>query len=145
MRRFLLPLLGLALLTAETASAQTLPATAATKRQTRQTVRAERRTGRTLTAREKRAAVAAAQAEAEAAQTALAATTPTPASTWTGWSNEPLPQATDIGNGQHRPVTNVSVAPGMPLNQVGHGVSTDYNGRPIYRVAAASTTLAPSR
>ena len=142
MRRFLLPLLGLALLTAETASAQTLPAT---KRQARQEVRAERRAGRTLTAREKRVlAAAAAKAEAEAAQTALAAA-PAPASAWSGWSNDPLPQATDIGNGQHRPTTNVSVAPGMPLNQVGHGVSTDYNGRPIYHVAAASTTLAPGR
>ena len=145
MRQFLLPLLGLALLTAETASAQTLPA-AATKQQARQTARAERRAGRTLTAREKRAAAAtaaaAAKAETEAAQTALAAA---PASTWSGWSNEALPQATDIGNGQHRPTTNVSAAPGMPLNQVGHGVSTDYHGRPIYRVAAASTTLAPGR
>lgn len=141
MRRFLLPLLGLALLTAETVSAQTLPPT---KRQARQEVRAERRAGRTLTAREKRAAVAAAKvAEAEAAQTALAATTP--ASAWSGWSNEPLTPSTDIGNGQHRPTTNVSVAPGMPLNQIGHGVSTDYHGRPIYRTTAASTTLAPSR
>lgn len=143
MRRFLLPLLGLALLTAETASAQALPPTAATKRQARQEVRAERRAGRTLTAREKRAATA--KAEANAAQTTLAAAAPAPASAWSGWSNEPLPQSTDIGNGQHRPTTNVSVAPGMPLNQVGHGVSTDYNGRPIYRVAAASTTLAPGR
>ena len=142
MRRFLLPLLALALLTAETASAQTLPPT---KRQARQTVRAERRVGRTLTAREKRAAVAAAKAaETQAAQTALAAA-PAPASTWSGWSNDPLPQSTDIGNGQHRPTMNVSVAPGMPLNQVGHGVSTDYNGRPLYRTTTASTTLAPGR
>ncbi len=146
MRHFLLPLLGLALFTAETASAQTLPPTAATKRQARQEVRAERRTGRTLTAREKRAAAAAAKVtEAEAAQTTLAAAAPAPASAWSGWSNEALPQSTDIGNGQHRPTTNVSVAPGMPLNQVGHGVSTDYHGRPIYRTTAANTTLAPGR
>ena len=145
MRRFLLPLLGLALLTAETASAQTATPAAATKRQARQEVRAARRAGRTLTAREKRAAAATAKAEAAAAQTALAITTPASAGTWSGWSNEALPQSTDIGNGQHRPTTNVSAAPGMPLNQVGHGVSTDYNGRPIYRTTAANTTLAPSR
>ncbi|TDN40085.1 hypothetical protein A8B98_15960 [Hymenobacter sp. UV11] len=131
--------MGLALFATEAASAQTT--TVATAKPGAYT-RATARTGRTLTAREKRAA--------EAAAKATAAATPIPnatasASTWSGWSNEPAPQVIEVGNGQHRPTTNVSVAPGMPINQVGHGVSTDYNGRPIYRTTTASTTLAPGR
>ena len=139
LRRFLLPLLGLAFFATEAASAQTTPAA---KPATGAYNRPVARTSRTLTAREKRAAkaealAAAKQAAAEATATASAN------SGWSGWSDAPL-QATEVGNGQHRPSMNVSVAPGMPLNQVGHGVSTDYSGRPIYR-EPASTTLSTSR
>jgi membrane protein involved in colicin uptake len=143
LRRFLLPLLGLALFATEAASAQTAPAA---KPATSAYNRPVARTGRTLTAREKRAAEAAAKAEALAAakQAAAEATATASANSgWSGWSDAPL-QATEVGNGQHRPSMNVSVAPGMPLNQVGHGVSTDYSGRPIYR-EPASTTLSTSR
>ncbi|AMR28046.1 hypothetical protein A0257_13730 [Hymenobacter psoromatis] len=141
LRRLLLPLLGLALLSTEAASAQ-VASVASSKPGSYP--RAERRAGRTLTAREKRAAEAAAKAAAVAA--AIPAQPPVAAaSTWSGWSNEPAPAIIEVGNGQHRPVTNVSVAPGMPINQVGHGVSTDYNGRPLYRTTTAGTTLAPGR
>ena len=137
LRRLLLPLLGLALFSTEAASAQT-----ASVAKPGSYTHVERRTSRTLTAREKRAAAAAAKAAAVATVAPVQQAT---ASTWSGWSNEPAPQIIEVGNGQHRPVTNVSVAPGMPINQVGHGVSTDYNGRPLYRTTTASTTLAPGR
>ena len=137
LRRFFLPLLGVALLATEAATAQTTipPSVAGYAHPTARP--------RTLTAREKRAA---ATAKAEAAKAAAVATVPAPAtSAWSGWSDAPVAQASEVGNGQHRPTMNVSVAPGMPLNQVGHGVSTDYHGRPLYRTELASTTLAPSR
>jgi len=140
LRRFLLPLLGIALFATEVASAQTAPAAKTTGAYNRPVARA----GRTLTAREKRAAEVAAKAEAAAAaKQAATAATASATSSWSGWSDAPL-QATEVGNGQHRPTMNVSVAPGMPLNQVGHGVSTDYNGRPIYR-EATSTSITTSR
>lgn len=142
LRRLLLPLLGIALLSTEAASAQTA---SAVNPQPGSYAHAERRPGRTLTAREKRAAEAAAKAAAVATTIAPAQEATASASTWGGWSNESSPQATEVGNGQHRPTTNVSVAPGMPINQLGHGVSTDYNGRPLYRTTTASTTLAPGR
>ena len=138
-RRFLLPLLGIAFIATGAASAQTAPAAKTTGAYNRPVAR----TGRVLTAREKRAAEAAAKAEAAAAaKQAAADATASATSSWSGWSDAPL-QASEVGNGQHRPTMNVSVAPGMPLNQVGHGVSTDYNGRPIYR--EASTTLSNAR
>jgi hypothetical protein len=141
LRRFLLPLLGLALFATEAASAQTTPAAKPVAGAYNRPVA---RTGRTLTAREKRAAEAAAKAEAlAAAKQAAAEATASANSGWSGWSDAPL-QATEVGNGQHRPSMNVSVAPGMPLNQVGHGVSTDYQGRPVYR-EATSTTLSTGR
>jgi len=140
LRRLILPLLGLALFSTEAASAQT---TSVAKPGSY--TRAERRTGRTLTAREKRAAEAAAKAAAAATVIPAQEVATATASTWSGWSNEAAPEVIEVGNGQHRPVTNVSVAPGMPLNQLGHGVSTDYNGRPLYRTTTASTTLAPGR
>ena len=134
-RRFLLAALAVALLATEAASAQTVaPAPAATKKEVRQAARAARRTGRTLTAREKRAAAAAAKA---AAATPAAAA---PALAWSGWSNDPLPGATRTA-APNRAEMNVSVAPGMPLNQVGHGVTTDYDGHPVRRPEVASTTL----
>ena len=139
LRRFLLPLLGLALFATEAASAQTTPAAKTLGAYNRPVAR----TGRVLTAREKRAAEATAKAEAAAAaKQAAAEATASASSGWSGWSDAPL-QATEVGNGQHRPSMNVSVAPGVPLNQVGHGVSTDYNGRPIYR--ESSTTLSNAR
>jgi hypothetical protein len=57
---------------------------------------------------------------------------------WTGWSDEPvnLPQDDVL----YHPRTNLSVAPGMPVNQVGHGVTTDYHGRPLPRTAPAAAT-----
>lgn len=134
LRRLLLPLLGIALFATEVASAQTAPAAKPASAYNRPVAR----TGRTLTAREKRAA----KAEAAAAAKQAAAEATASASAWSGWSNDPL-QATEVGNGQHRPSMNVSAAPGVPLNQVGHGVSTDYNGRPLYR--EASTTLSSAR
>ena len=136
-RQFLLPLLGLALLATEAATAQTLPAaSAATPAQTAQ-AQAPRRAGRTLTARERRAAEKAAKvAAAKASSNTLAMATPAPA--WSGWSDEPLPK---VESSMKRPATNLSVAPGMPLNQVAHGVTTDYDGRPLNRTAAANTTL----
>lgn len=140
LRRFLLPLLGFAFFATEAASAQTTPAAKPAPSAYNRPVA---RTGRTLTAREKRAAEAAAKAEAAAAAKQAAAEATASANSWSGWSDDPL-QATEVGNGQHRPSMNVSVAPGMPLNQVGHGVSTDYHGRPIYR-EPASTTLSNAR
>jgi hypothetical protein len=141
LRRFLLPLLGFALFTTEAASAQTTPAAKPVASAYNRPVA---RTGRTLTAREKRAAEAAAKAEAlAAAKQAAAEATASADAGWSGWGDAPL-QATEVGNGQHRPSMNVSVAPGMPLNQVGHGVSTDYNGRPLYR-EASGTTLSNAR
>jgi hypothetical protein len=138
LRRFLLPLLGIALFATEVASAQTAPAAKPTSAYNRPVAR----TGRTLTAREKRAAEAAAKVEAAAAAKQAAAEATASASAWSGWSND-ASQATEVGNGQHRPSMNVSAAPGVPLNQVGHGVSTDYSGRPLYR--EASTTLSSAR
>lgn len=134
LRRFLLPLLGLALFATEAASAQTTPATGAYNRPVART--------KVLSAREKRAAEAAAKAEAlAAAKQAAAQPTASAGTSWNGWSDEPLPVNTGA---PRRPTMNVSVAPGMPLNQIGHGVTTDYNGRPLYR-EASSTTLSTSR
>lgn len=125
LRRFLLPLLALTLLTTEAASAQ---ATATTPTTTR-------KPGRMLTARERRAQDAAARQQAAQAthQPAVAA-----GPSWSGWSTDPLPEATPAA--PHRTTTSLSVAPGMPINQIGHGVSTDYNGRAL-APAVASTTL----
>jgi hypothetical protein len=141
LRRFLLPLLGIALFATEAASAQTTPAAkASASAYNRPAARVK-----VLSAREKRAAEAAAKAEAlAAAKQAAAAPADATASAWSGWSDTSTPEATEVGNGQHRPTMNVSVAPGMPLNQVGHGVTTDYHGRPLYR-EANSTSLSPAR
>ncbi len=138
-RRFLLPLLGVALFATTAATAQTAPAKAVAGAYSRPVPRA----GRTLTAREKRAAVAAAKAEAAQAAVAAAQVPATASSTgWSGWSDEPLPKGDNTV--AHRPTTNLSVAPGMPINQVGHGVTTDYNGRPLRR-EVASTTISTGR
>ncbi|WP_151086733.1 hypothetical protein [Hymenobacter baengnokdamensis] len=147
LRRFLLPLLGFAFLATEAASAQTQPTASPVSKPTASLYAHPAARPRVLTAREQRAAEAAAKAAALAAP-APAVAGPTASANWNGWSNEPLPQSTsqaqDIGNGQHRPTLNLSVAPGMPINQVTHGVSTDYDGHPIYR-AAANTTLPAGR
>ncbi len=137
LRRLLLPALAIALFAAEAASAQTVPAVPATsavtaaiptKKEARQAARATRRAGRVLTNREKRAAAAAAKAAA----------TPTPTLAWSG--PDVLPE-----NGRTAPANRTdqswSSAPGMPLNQVGHGVTTDYDGRPVRRPETANTTL----
>lgn len=142
-RRFLLPLLGVALFATTAATAQT----ASAKPVAGVYSHAVPRTGRALTAREKRATEAAAKAEAVKAAVAAAqvpaTTTPTASSTsWNGWSDETVPQANS--SAPHRPTTNLSVAPGMPINQVGHGVTTDYNGRPL-RHEVASTTISTGR
>jgi hypothetical protein len=136
-RQLLLPLLGLALLTTEAATAQKLPT-----KPTTAAPQKDPRTGRLLTARERRAAEKAAKAEATQASTVLAMATPTPTSSWSGWSDESTPTLADPVT--RRPNLNVSVAPGMPINQVGHGVTTDYNGRPLQR-AASNTTLPTQR
>jgi hypothetical protein len=142
-RRLLLPLLGAALFTSEAASAQTLPAAPAAKPVAGAYSHPVART-KTLTAREKRAAEATAKAEAAkavAVAPAQADATATAGTSWNGWSNEPAPQATDA---TYRPTTNLSVAPGIPLNQVGHGVTTDYNGRPVHH-EVVSTSLSTGR
>ena len=138
-RRLFLPLLGLACLLTEAAPAQTLPTPAAAV--------APKKPGRTLTARERRAAAKAAKAAAASATAAVAIpAVATPAQPgWSGWSDEPvaLPQDEVL----YHPRTNLSVAPGMPVNQVGHGVTTDYDGHPLRRtpVATSNTTLAAPR
>lgn len=132
-RSLLLPFLGLALLTAATATAQVQssasPASAA------KTARTTPRAGRALTARERRRAEAAAKAAAKSPVLAMA----TPAQPgWNGWSDEPvaLPQDDVL----YHPRTNLSVAPGIPLNQVSHGVTTDYDGRPLRRPGTTTTS-----
>ena len=139
-RQLLLPLLGLGLLfTAETASAQTAntksPASAA------KTARTTRRAARVLTARERKQAEAAAKAAAQ--NPTLAMATPSTQPGWSGWSNDPV-ELPDDGTLYH-PRTNLSVAPGMPLNQISHGVTTDYDGRPLRRATSSSTTLPAQR
>lgn len=135
-RQLLLPLLGLALLTAETAVAQTAAASPASAAKTARTTP---RAGRTLTARERRQAEAAAKAAAKSPAMAMN-TTAKPG--WSGWSDEQvtLPQDDVL----YHPRTNLSVAPGIPLNQVSHGVTTDYHGRPLRRPTAAAGTTLPS-
>jgi hypothetical protein len=142
-RQLLLPLLGLALLTAETAAAQSQTVNAASPASAAKTARTTPRAGRTLTARERKQAEAAAKAAAQ--NQAVAMATPDKASSWSGWSNDPL-NTPDDGT-LYRPHANVSSAPGMPLNQVSHGVTTDYHGRPIQRATATSsgTTLPTTR
>jgi len=133
LRRFLLPLLGIALFATEGASAQTAPAASAYSHPVARP--------KALTAREKRAAEAAAKAEALAAKQAAAQPTASAGTNWNGWSDEPLPANTGA---PRRPTMNVSVAPGMPLNQVGHGVTTDYHGRPLYH-EASNTSISTGR
>ncbi len=140
-RQLLLPLLGLGLLfTAETASAQTQTANAKSPASAAKTARQTRRAGRVLTARERKQAEAAAKAAAK--NPVLAMATPTQPG-WSGWSNDPV-ELPDDGTLYH-PRTNLSVAPGIPLNQVGHGVTTDYDGRPLRRPTTSSTTLPNQR
>jgi hypothetical protein len=141
LRRLLLPLLGVVLFASEAASAQTLPTAPAAKPVVGAYSHPVARP-KALTARERRAAEAAAKAEAaKATALAQAPTDASASSSWNGWSNEPMPA--DSG-APHRPTTNVSVAPGMPLNQIGHGVTTDYDGRPL-RHEVASTSLSTAR
>ena len=140
-RQLLLPLLGLALLTAETAAAQSQTINSASPASAAKTARTTPRAGRTLTARERRQAEAAAKAAAKNQVVAMA--TPAEQANWSGWSNDPV-NLPDDGTLYH-PHNNVSAAPGMPLNQVSHGVSTDYDGRPLRRPAPSSSgTTLPS-
>lgn len=141
-RRLLLPALGLAFFLTEAAAAQTLPTAPAVTA----TARKSARTGRTLTARERRAAEAAAKAAAANKTVAMATPAATTQPGWSGWSNDPvvLPQDETL----YHPRTNLSAAPGMPVNQVGHGVTTDYDGHPLRRTApvtASGTTLPTQR
>ena len=140
-RALLLPLLGFALLAAETATAQVQ--SAASPASAAKTARTTRRAGRTLTARERRAAEAAAKAAAKSPVLAMNTAASQPG--WSGWSNEPV-ALPDDGTLYH-PRTNLSVAPGIPLNQVSHGVTTDYDGRPLRRPGAttSNTTLPTQR
>jgi len=141
-RQLLLPLLGLGLLfSAETASAQTQAATSKSPASAAKTARTTRRAARTLTARERKQAEAAAKAAAK--NPVLAMGTPSTQSSWNGWSNEAV-DLPDDGT-LYRPRTNLSVAPGMPLNQISHGVTTDYDGRPLRRPGTSSTTLPAQR
>jgi len=133
-RRFLLlPLLAYTLLATGAAHAQAASAP------TKPGYVKARKAKQVLSKREQQAADAAARAQATATAAAsqpMASATPT---SWSGWSNEPLPFTPTSAT--HRATdANLSVAPGMPLNQLGHGVSTDYNGRPL-APAVASTTL----
>ncbi|RYY14391.1 MAG: hypothetical protein EOO36_14335 [Cytophagaceae bacterium] len=141
LRQLLFPLLGLGLLfTAETAAAQTQAANDKSPASAAKTARQTRRATRVLTARERKQAEAAAKAAAKSP--VLAMNTPAQPG-WSGWSNEPV-ALPDDGTLYH-PRTNLSVAPGMPLNQISHGVTTDYNGRPLRRPTTTGTTLATPR
>jgi hypothetical protein len=141
-RQLLLPLLGLGLLfSAETASAQTQAANSKSPASAAKTARTTPRAARVLTARERKQAEAAAKAAAK--NPVLAMGTPSTQPGWSGWSNESV-ELPDDGTLYH-PRTNLSVAPGVPLNQVGHGVTTDYDGRPLRRPGTSSTTLPTQR
>lgn len=136
LRRFLLPLLAVTLLATEAAQAQTAPTTPAGRQAYRKAAKAER----VLSKREQQAAAAQARVQAaQAARDAAVAQAPAGNTSWSGWSDEPLP--VQASTAPHRATGyNVSSAPGMPLNQVGHGVSTDYNGRPLPAAPAVATT-----
>ncbi len=141
-RQLLLPLLGLGLLfTAETAAAQTQVDNSKSPASAAKTARQTRRAARVLTARERKQAAAAAKAAAKNPVLAMGTTSPQPG--WSGWSNDPV-ELPDDGTLYH-PRTNVSAAPGMPVNQVGHGVTTDYDGRPLRRPTATNSTLPAQR
>jgi hypothetical protein len=141
-RQLLLPLLGLGLLfTAETAAAQTQVDNSKSPASAAKTARQTRRATRVLTARERKQAAAAAKAAAK--NPTLAMATPSTQPGWSGWSNDPL-ELPDDGT-LYRPRTNVSAAPGMPINQVGHGVTTDYNGRPLRRPTATTNSTLPAQ
>lgn len=140
-RQLLLPLLGLGLLfSAETASAQTQVDNSKSPASAAKTARQTRRAARVLTARERKQAAAVAKAAAK--NPVLAMGTPAQ-SGWSGWSNDPV-ELPDDGTLYH-PRTNLSVAPGIPLNQVGHGVTTDYDGRPLRRATTTNSTLPTQR
>ncbi len=141
-RQLLLPLLGLGLLfSAETAAAQTTVDNSKSPASAAKTARQTRRATRVLTARERKQAEAAAKAAAK--NPTLAMSTPSTQPGWSGWSNEPV-ELPDDGT-LYRPHSNVSAAPGIPLNQVSHGVTTDYDGRPLRRPGTSSTTLPSQR
>jgi hypothetical protein len=134
-------LLGLGLLlSAETASAQTQVDNSKSPASAAKTARQTRRAARVLSNRERKQAAAAAKAAAK--NPVLAMGTPTQ-SGWSGWSQDAV-ELPDDGTLYH-PRTNVSAAPGMPVNQVGHGVTTDYNGRPLRRATATNSTLPTQR
>ena len=146
LRKLLLPALAIALFaTAEAAQAQTAPA-AATEASTtaqlpapaRQAYRKARKAERVLSKREKQAL--AAQARADQARREADAAVAIAKTAGSGWG-EPLPATSSTGYNAatNRPSLNVSSAPGMPLNQIGHGVTTDYDGRPIRRAEPATT------
>ena len=140
-RQLLLPLLGLGLLfTTETALAQTTVDNSKSPASAAKTARQTRRATRVLTARERKQAEAAAKAAAK--NPVLAMNAPTQPG-WSGWSDESV-ALPDDGTLYH-PHGNVSSAPGMPLNQISHGVTTDYNGRPLRRPTTTGTTLATPR
>jgi hypothetical protein len=141
-RQLLLPLLGLGLLfSAETAAAQTQVDNSKSPASAAKTARQTRRATRVLTARERKQAEAAAKAAAKAPVLAMSTSSTQPG--WSGWSNDAV-ELPDDGT-LYRPRTNVSSAPGMPLNQVSHGVTTDYDGRPLRRPTATNSTLPAQR
>lgn len=143
LRKLLLPALAVALFaTAEAAQAQTAPAAseAATTAQlpARVAYRKARKAERVLSKREKQAVAAQARAEqARRDAEAAVAAAKTSGSNW----GEPVPASSSTGYNAatNRPSMNVSSAPGMPLNQISSGVTTDYNGRPIRRADSATT------
>ena len=136
LRQLLLPALAFTLLATEAATAQTA---SAAPQASRPAYRKARKAERVLTKREQQAA-----ARAQAASQTTTAAAPAGNTTWSGWSNEPLPFTPEPAAPHRATGANVSVAPGIPLNQVGHGVSTDYDGRPL-KTAVASTTLSAQR
>ena len=134
--RFAFPLLAVALLATEASQAQAVATTPIGRPGYRKAHKAER----VLSKREQQAAAREQAAALPAAAPAVAQAPASAGTTWSGWSNEAMPVSTEP-TATHRATSyNVSVAPGMPVNQLGHGVSTDYHGRPL-TPATASTTL----
>lgn len=152
MRTFLLPLLGLALFV-ETAAAQTAPTTSSSSTTSTSATTTTTTTEQAAPAkaekvsRKKTTKVRRTKVKKTVGQVGAPAANP-----WTnadlaaaGWTTaadaRALRDAAPVAVAYHE---NVYAGPGQPLNQVGHGVTTDYDGRPLKsaRTTAARATEA---